>query len=206
MKPAWLSGIFAAASLSAATIAGSVFDPNGAAISDAKATLSNADTHVIVDTATTADGKFSFDGVPAGEYVLRVERPGFATLFREFDVQTDSRVERGLMLTPSNDKNTPGTEPIWVEGEVAQSNLIRKVQPVYPQAARDARIQGKVLLAATISKEGIPTDIRVTSSPSDDLTQSALEAVRQWRYRPTLLNGNPVDIETQVLVNYTLSR
>jgi protein TonB len=55
-----------------------------------------------------------------------------------------------------------------------------------------------------ISVAGVPQEIRVISSPSDDLTQSALEAVRQWRYRPTLLNGAPVEVITEVMVNYTL--
>ena len=83
-------------------------------------------------------------------------------------------------------------------------NLVTKVQPIYPVAAKVARVQGSVTLEMVVSKEGEPLDLRVLSSPSDDLTQSALEAVRQWRYKPTLLNGNPVEVVTDVLVNYTL--
>ena len=79
------------------------------------------------------------------------------------------------------------------------------MQPVYPAAAKSAGVQGSVELQAVISAEGVPQDIQVVSSPSDDLSQSALEAVRQWRYRPTLLNGNPVTILTEILVNYTLA-
>jgi TonB family protein len=56
-----------------------------------------------------------------------------------------------------------------------------------------------------VSKDGVPQEIRVISSPSDDLTQSALEAVRQWRYRPLLLNGAPVEVVTDVIVSYTLA-
>jgi periplasmic protein TonB len=93
-----------------------------------------------------------------------------------------------------------------VGGTLAESNLIKKVQPVYPASAKAAGIQGTVDLEVAISKGGVPEDIRVVSSPSDDLMQSALEAVRQWRYRPTLLNGAPVEIVTDVIVNYTLSR
>jgi TonB family protein len=85
-------------------------------------------------------------------------------------------------------------------------NLVTKVQPIYPKAAKMAGVQGVVLLETVISKEGEPLDIRVISSPNDDLTQSSLEAVRQWRYRPTLLNGNPVEIVTDVNVNYTLMK
>ena len=67
-------------------------------------------------------------------------------------------------------------------------------------------MQGKVELQVVISNEGIPVDISVLSSPSDDLTQSALDAVRQWRYRPTLLNGAAIQVVTEVTVNYTLSQ
>lgn len=95
---------------------------------------------------------------------------------------------------------------IRVGGNVAQNNLMYKVQPVYPASAKAAHIQGTVDLKVTISNEGVPEDLQVVSSPSDDLTQSAMDAVRQWRYRPTLLNGNPVAVVTDVMVNYTLSK
>ncbi len=109
-------------------------------------------------------------------------------------------------------KNTPAVETqpsdqkvVRVGGNVAAANLVKKVQPVYPTSAKSAKIQGTVELEVRISKEGVPEDLRVISSPSDDLAQSALDGVRQWRYRPTLLNGNPVAIITDVMVNYTLS-
>jgi outer membrane biosynthesis protein TonB len=57
-----------------------------------------------------------------------------------------------------------------------------------------------------LSKYGEPLNIRLLSSPDDDLTKSALEAVQQWRYEPTLLDGNPVEIVTDVIVNYSLAR
>jgi len=65
-------------------------------------------------------------------------------------------------------------------------------------------IQGTVELAAAISKEGVPLELRVISSSDDDLSESALEAVGQWRYRPALLNGEPVEIETVVTISCTL--
>jgi TonB family protein len=215
MKRTLLSGLLASAGLSAATIGGSLFDPSGAAIPNAKASLYNPDTAATLETTTTSDGKFTFDGLPAGEYILHIEKPGFASLFREFKVQPDSKVERGLVLnlgpTERQGKSVASPSPlnparIRIGGIVAQSNLIKKVQPVYPASAKAAGVQGAVDLEVAISKEGVPEDIRVVSSPSDDLTQSALEAVRQWHYRPTLLNGAPVEIVTDVIVNYTLSR
>jgi TonB family protein len=221
MKRTILSGLLASAGLSAATIGGALFDPSGAAVPNAKAQLYNPDTAAKQETTTAPDGKFNFDNLTAGQYILRIEKPGFASLFREFDVQPDSKVDRGLTLkqgsaqqqTDASAENTtasaaPTTRPqqIRVGGAVEESNLITKVQPVYPAAAKAAGIQGTVKLDTTISAEGVPEDIRVISSPSDDLTQSALEAVRQWRYKPTLLNGEPIKVVTDVIVNYTLSR
>jgi TonB family protein len=220
MKHSLFAGLLASAGLSAATIGGSLYDPSGAAVSDAKALLYDPDTNVKLETTTSPDGKFAFETVPAGEYILRVQKPGFATLFREFNVKEDSKVDRGLTLALGSvqeqvtvsTRGTPAApsagapKQIRIGGAVEEANLIRKVQPIYPAAAKAAGIQGTVLFEMVISKEGEPLDIRVVSSPDDDLTQSALEAVRQWRYKPTLLNGNPVEIVTDVIVNYTLSK
>ena len=96
--------------------------------------------------------------------------------------------------------------PIRVGGEFEQAKLIHKVNPTYPPSAKAAGVQGMVRLDVTISKEGVPEDIQVISSPSDDLTQSAVEAVRQWRYSTTLLNGRPVAVIAEVHVNYTLAK
>lgn len=220
MKRTLLSGLLTAAGLSAATIGGSVFDPSGTAIANAQASLSNPDTSAQQETTTSPDGKFTFDALPAGSYILRIEKTGFAPLYREFNVQQDSDVQRGLVLEAASGAqsvNGPGStrvaEPLpsnpkvlRVKGTIAESNLVHRPQPVYPAAAKESRTQGTVELDVTISKEGVPVDIRVIRSPSEDLTKSALDAVRQWRYRPTLLNGAPVEIVTDVIINYTLSQ
>jgi TonB family protein len=117
-----------------------------------------------------------------------------------------TKVKSGDSDSHQSDSEQKVVKPIRVPGETAQANLISKVQPIYPASAKQARLQGVVLLDVTISKEGVPEDIQVLQSPSDDMTQSAEDAVRQWRYRPTLLNGNPVPIIAEVKVNYTLSK
>lgn len=76
--------------------------------------------------------------------------------------------------------------------------------PHYPPEAREKKIQGQVVLDATISKEGVVENLRVMKSPAESLSQSALDAVRTWRYRPYLLNGEPVEVETTVNVIYNL--
>ncbi len=220
MKRTLLSGLLASAGLSAATIGGSVSDSNGAAISNAQASLYNPETSAKQESTTTAGGKFTFDNLAAGPYQLRIEKPGFASLYREFNVQQHSSMDRGLVLQPAasnqvaNTNATPvareaqasNPKTVRIAGEVAEEKLVRKVQPVYPASAKSEHIQGAVELNVTIAKDGTPEDLQVVSSPSDDLTESALDAVRQWRYRPTLLNGEPVQIVTDVIVNYTLSK
>jgi len=87
---------------------------------------------------------------------------------------------------------------------VSQGLLIKKVQPSYPPLARQARIQGRVLLQAEISKDGTIENLRLISG-HPMLAPAAIEAVKQWRYKPYMLNGEPVAVETQVEVNFTLS-
>jgi periplasmic protein TonB len=87
---------------------------------------------------------------------------------------------------------------------VSQGLLVKRVQPNYPPLARQARIQGTVLLQAEISKDGTIENLRLISG-HPMLAPAAIEAVKQWRYRPYMLNGEPVAVETQVQVNFTLS-
>jgi protein TonB len=87
---------------------------------------------------------------------------------------------------------------------ISEGNLIRKIQPTYPALARSARIQGIVVLQAIISKQGTIENLTVvTGHPM--LAPAAIEAVRQWRYRPYILNNEPVEVETQITVNFSLA-
>src|SRR5437764_7419394 len=93
---------------------------------------------------------------------------------------------------------------VRVSQGVSQGLLIKKVQPSYPPLARQARIQGTVTLQAEISKDGTIENLRLMSG-HPMLAPAAIEAVKQWRYKPYLLNGEPVAVDTQVQVNFTLS-
>lgn len=93
---------------------------------------------------------------------------------------------------------------VRVSQGVSSGLLIKKVQPNYPPLARQARIQGDVILQAEISKDGTIQNLQLISG-HPMLAPSAIEAVKQWRYRPYLLNGEPVAVETQVLVKFSLS-
>jgi periplasmic protein TonB len=85
-----------------------------------------------------------------------------------------------------------------------EAYLVHRVQPEYPPLARAARIQGAVLVHAVIARDGTIENLRVISG-HPMLVPSALNAIRQWRYRPYFLNGEPVEVETQVTVNFVLA-
>jgi protein TonB len=88
---------------------------------------------------------------------------------------------------------------------VQQANLIRQVRPQYPPLAKAARVQGTVKFEAIIAKDGTIQNLKVVSGPPL-LVNAALEAVKQWQYKPTLLNGEPVEVITTIDVNFTLSQ
>jgi protein TonB len=94
--------------------------------------------------------------------------------------------------------------PQRIGGDVQASKVLSQVKPVYPPLAKMARQQGTVKMEATISKEGTIEDLKVVSGPPL-LIPAALEAVKQWRYKPTLLNGEPVEVLTTIDVNFSLS-
>jgi periplasmic protein TonB len=97
------------------------------------------------------------------------------------------------------------TGPLRVGGSVQAARIINRVQPVYPPLARQTRINGTVRLHAIISKDGTIIQLEVISG-HPLLQQAALDAVRQWRYQPTLLNGEPVEVDTTIDVIFTLNQ
>ncbi len=85
-----------------------------------------------------------------------------------------------------------------------EGNVLKKVAPIYPADAKKNRVQGKVVLHAVIRKDGEVTDIDVISGP-EMLRKSAVDAVKQWTYKPYLLNGEPVEVETKINITYSLA-
>jgi protein TonB len=93
---------------------------------------------------------------------------------------------------------------VRVSQGVTEGLLMKKVQPTYPPLARSARIQGQVVLQAVIGKDGTIQNLRAVSG-HPMLTPAAIDAVKQWRYKPYFLNGEPVEVDTQITVNFTLA-
>ncbi|MFC6646118.1 energy transducer TonB [Granulicella cerasi] len=96
------------------------------------------------------------------------------------------------------------TGPARISSGVMAGQLVNKTQPVYPPIARAAHQSGSVVLHAIISKTGSIEDLKVVSGPAM-LQGAALDAVRSWRYKPYILNGEPTEVETTVVVNFNLN-
>ena len=114
----------------------------------------------------------------------------------------DSIINSSSMVQPP-----PAPAPVARPPRVSammQGLLVHRVEPTYPALARTARIQGAVRLKAVISKQGTIENLQVVTGPPM-LVAAAVDAVRQWRYRPYVLNGEPVEVETEITVNFVLS-
>jgi protein TonB len=107
------------------------------------------------------------------------------------------------LVEPDPPKPPPVQQPIRVGGTIRQPVKVRDVAPVYPQIAQAARVQGIVILEATIGPEGQVMNARVLRSVPL-LDQAALDAVKQWQFTPTLLNGVPVPVVMSVTVSFVL--
>ena len=120
----------------------------------------------------------------------------------KFVLSDEQQVTNGVAPALGPARELP--QRVKVSSVVISGLLLRKVQPAYPPDARQAHIQGVVLLQAVISKEGVIADLKLISGPRE-LAPAAIEAIRQWRYKPYLLYGDPVEVETQIQVNFFLS-
>jgi protein TonB len=98
----------------------------------------------------------------------------------------------------------PSQQRVRIGGNVQAAKMIRQIQPMYPQIAKTAHVQGTVMLHAIIAKDGSVQELQYISGPAL-LMRSAMDAVRQWKYQPTLLNGEPVEVDTTISVVFTLS-
>jgi periplasmic protein TonB len=155
-----------------------------------RAALIEDDMHSLA----TAPGFFVEGGIPGG-----AGGAGAASIFGE--ALAAPPPPPAIMAEP---KAQPRVRRIEVGGNVIEAKLIHPVpQPVYPPLAKQTRTQGVVVLAALIGPDGRIRNLRVlTGHPL--LTQAAMDAVRQWRYHPTLLNGEPAEVDTTVEVRFVL--
>jgi len=122
-----------------------------------------------------------------------------------FGTGTEGLGAGGSVFSGRNEPNVKVAAPrvMNISAGVAGGLLIQKTAPVYPQIAKEARVSGTVVIQATISKGGMLENLHVVNGPTM-LRQPALDAVKTWRYRPYMLDGEPVEVETTVSVTFTL--
>lgn len=141
------------------------------------------------------------------DYLLQWDIAGLSKQAIETAVSTLSSMTAlpSMPPEPHEPTETQGSATrVQVAQGVSAGLLIKKVPPIYPAEARKGYIQGTVRLSAVINKNGDIADLEVLSGPIE-LVVSAVNAVRKWKYRPYLLMGNPVDVQTEITVNYVLS-
>ena len=224
----------------AGKFSGAIFDPSDGAVPTATIIMTNQKANTIDMTTSNAEGNFVFKALPAGDYEMKVLKPGFAvyrapqvmlepgrdviltvkldigSITDNVDVEFEYRGQRhafdaqgesSTKASPSKE-TAAGAKPmrLRIGGNVEAAKVLTKVQPVYPEGAKAAGAQGTVVLHAVVGKDGKLLSLQVLNSQiNPDLARAAVEAVSQWRYQPTLLNGEPVEVDTVVTVNFTLS-
>jgi TonB family protein len=202
---------------------GTIFDPSGAPVPNATVIMTNHKANIIEMTTSDAQGNFNFAGLPAGQYEMKAVKPGFEEYkasqillepsresSQNITLKVGSVMEEVDVVAEGIAKPLPAEgarKPARVRlgGDIQAPKLLNKVQPLYPNAAKAAGIEGTVILHAIIGMEGNPLSLRVMNGQIDpELTRAAVEAVSKWRYRPTLLNGNPIEVDTTIMVNFKL--
>jgi TonB family protein len=198
----------------AADLSGTIYDASGGTVPGATVEILNADTGQKHTISSGPAGNYSFANLPAGNYQLMVSAPGFAVYARKWIavrgtldvVLALGSVTEAVTVTGKGPQAAPNAAPrrIRVGGNVQAARAIQAPKPIYPASAESAGIAGTVLLRAVISADGGILGLTVLSSPDPMLADAAMEAVRQWRYLPTLLNGQPVEVVTTISVNFRL--
>lgn len=203
-------------------LTGSVYDATGAVMPGVEMTLEDANQFKWTAT-TNASGHFEFTRVRAGKYVLAAAIPGFKALRQEFDLKDARDWDRAITLQVGDLRESitvresrmpappPPSQPqaatrIRVGGNIRAPRKEIDVRPVYPPSMRAAGREGVVPIEAIIGRDGTVTSVRVlTAQVHPDFAIAAADAVRQWRFSPTLLNGAPVEVVMTVSVTFNLS-
>ncbi|HXJ43211.1 MAG TPA: M56 family metallopeptidase, partial [Bryobacteraceae bacterium] len=204
------------------TIAGTVQDPTGAVVARARVMVSNLEGSNREVVSADEVGNFAFNNIPAARYSVEAHVPGFAPFHLDVTLTSGGTVMAPVRLSvggvgeqitvvaagsprPTSFVAARSGTRIRVGGNVQAANLIQQIRPVYPPDLQAAGIEGTVLLDAIISKNGEPLSIVPQSTAVDPaFVTAATDAVKQWRYRPTLLNGEPIEVLTTITIDFRL--
>jgi TonB family protein len=204
-----------------ARLGGTIYDGSGGVLPGVEVTLTGADG-AKANATTDAAGKFQFPAAAGGKYVLEASLPGFYAFRQEFELKSAADWDRAITLQVGKLQETisvrakrePATQatpgapkptPVRVGGNIKAPMKLVNVNPTYPASMRAAGRSGVVPLDALIGTDGTVVFARVVSaSVHPDFADAAVEAVRQWKFSPTLLNGKPVEVLMGVTINFSL--
>jgi TonB family protein len=220
-----LTGIVASVTLRAqattGALSGHIYDTTGAVLPGVDVVLEDAQ-QTRWPTVTDASGRFEFTPVGVGRYTLRVTLPGFRSLSDQFELNKASDWKRSITLqvgeleetvTVTAQRAAPrpapvqtSPEPVRVGGNIKPPVKLVNVRPIYPAAMRDAGLEGIVPMDALIAADGSVASVRVLSAQvHPEFARAAEDAVRQWRFSQTLLNGAAVEVRMTVSVRFGLT-
>jgi TonB family protein len=208
-----LAALHAQQSSAPASLYGTVRDPSGAVVPNALILLNSNGHQEAARTGAAGDYKFV---VPDGSYAMEVKAPGFAEFRKPVVLPADSQTNITLDVGAVNEAvEIVGKAPapqvtgtphrIKVGGMVQATKLVSMIKPLYPPDAEAAGVEGTVLLRAVISATGDLLGLSAVNRSVDArLINAAMDAVKQWHYEPTLLNGEPVEVVTTIEITFRL--
>jgi TonB family protein len=224
-----VAGLDAFAQTRFATVSGTATDETGAVLANATLVLSNVQTNAKNEVRTNQSGFFDFVGLPAGQYQLEVTLLGFEPFRDGVSVGVGETLQKNVALrvgtvqeviTVTHDRGKPAaaspgnrvqTAPApnrkpcpnpAVGGCIGPPVKLKDVRPLYPPGLSESDIQGTVQIEGQIGIDGKMTDMRVTSSPHPAFERSALDAVGEWEFTPTTLNGRAIDTRIRVNISF----
>lgn len=205
---------------------GTVVDPHGRGVPAVPLTLTHADTRTRVKLRCGGDGRFVFEKLAPGEYIVETEQPGFVPALGQVSIPPAADIHQDLRLQIAGLTQTvevyPGPRRVsemkdsrakpdpcadsQVGGCVTPASKIRHVTPGYPRRLFDRRITGTVVIDGTVSAEGAMTDVTVLRSSHDDFTTAVLAAIQQDRYVPFRLGGTPIPVRATITYHFRIGR
>ena len=202
-------------------LTGTIYDRSGAVLPGVAVTLTGASA-AKAEATTDASGRFQLPAAAGVKYVLEASLAGFNAFRQEFELTNTSDWDRAITLQVGrlsetvtvSAKREPATQPmpgapkptpVRVGGNIKAPMKLVNVNPVFPASMRTAGRAGVVPLDALIGTDGSVVFVRVVSANvHPDFAEAATEAVRQWKFSPTLLNGKPVEVLMTVTINFAL--
>ena len=210
-----------------AALSGTVVDQSGGVLVNATLVLANTQTNAKHEVRTNQTGFYEFVGLPAGDYELEVQQRGFQPATEAVSIGVGETRQRNVSLqigavqetltmtggagaaapalpvVASPPPRRPCPNPA-VGGCIGPPVKLKDVRPIYPASLSDTGVEGIVLLEAQIGTDGTTKIVRVVSSPHPDLERAAIDAVSQWEFAPTTLNGSVIETQMNVSLTFRL--